>query len=76
MLTKISGDGRDLAQSTIRELTGNGKPPSQPVVTSRHPEKLTTFMEQGIKVKKADFYDHDSVHEAFTGCDRVVQTMY
>lgn len=74
MLIGISGGGGDLAQRTIHQLIQNGKPPSQLVVTSRNPEKLKAFMEQGVKVKKADFSDAGSVREAFTGCDRVVLT--
>ena len=74
MLIGISGGGGDLAQRTIHQLIENGTPPSQLVVTSRNPEKLTALVEQGVQVVEADFSDPYSVRSAFTDCERVVLT--
>ena len=72
MLIGISGGGGDLAQRIIHQVIRGGFPPSQLVVTSRNPEKLTSLLEQGVNVKKADFSNPGSVRAAFTGCDRVI----
>lgn len=47
-------------------------PAKQIVLTSRTPEKLTTFQEQGVAVKYADYNDKKSLDEALIGIDRVL----
>src|SRR4030042_1872482 len=47
-------------------------PPSELIMTSRRPDKLSHFAEQGVTVRYSDFDKPESLPDAFTGGERML----
>src|SRR4030043_1348559 len=47
-------------------------PPSELIMTSRRPDKLAFFAEQGVTVRYSDFDKPESLPDAFKGAERML----
>jgi len=69
----VTGASGNLGSLVLLHLTQTFHyPASQIVAASRNPEKLSSWAEQGIEVRKADFADPATLAEAFQGIDRLL----
>ena len=68
IITGASGGyGRRATELLLKEI-----PPSELILTSRKPDKLAPFTEQGVTVRYSDFDKPESLPDAFKGGERVL----
>lgn len=66
----VTGASGHFGQRVIERLLESGH--HQIIATTRHPEKLAHFSDQGVTVRQADFDAPDALPEAFAGADRLL----
>lgn len=66
----VTGASGHLGQRVVELLLEAGE--TSIVATTRTPEKLAHFSEQGVEVRSADFNDPASLPDAFAGVDRLL----
>jgi NAD(P)H dehydrogenase (quinone) len=68
IITGASGDyGRRAAELLLEKI-----PPSDLILTTRSPEKLNRFVEQGVEVRYGDFDKPEILPKAFEGGERML----
>jgi NAD(P)H dehydrogenase (quinone) len=68
IITGASGwYGRSAAELLLKKI-----PPSELILTSRRPDKLAPFAEQGVTVRYGDFDKPESLLDAFKGGERML----
>lgn len=69
----VTGASGQLGHRVVEHLlTTFQVAPERIIATSRHPEKLEAFAQQGVQVRRADFDDPATLPEAFAGADRLL----
>lgn len=66
----VAGAGGRLGRRVVEILHGRGF--TNLAAASRDPFRLKHFSDLGIEIRKADFNDPDTLHEAFKGIDRLL----
>ncbi len=66
----VTGASGHLGQRVIELLLASGH--QQIIATTRTPEKLAHFGEQGVTVRRADFEDVETLPDALAGADRML----
>lgn len=68
IVTGASGKfGRAAVEQLLTDI-----PPNNLILTTRNPERLASFAEQGVSVRYADFDDPESLRAAFAGGDTLL----
>jgi NAD(P)H dehydrogenase (quinone) len=71
IITGASGGyGRRASELLLKKI-----PPSDLILTSRRPDKLAPFAEQGVTVRYGDFDKPESLPHAFKGGERMLSTL-
>jgi NAD(P)H dehydrogenase (quinone) len=69
----VTGASGHLGALVLTHLTGTyGYPPNLIIATSRNPEGLAQWVELGVEVCAADFYQPESLVEAFKGAEKLL----
>lgn len=68
----VSGASGKLGQRVLHHLLDQGVAPDRIIATSRSVGSLTDAAESGIEVRYADLDDPATLHDAFTGADRML----
>lgn len=67
----VTGATGNLGRLTLQALLTQ-VPPQRLAGLARDPSRATDLAEQGVDIRKGDYFDHDSLVEAFTGVDRLL----
>ncbi|WP_329107793.1 SDR family oxidoreductase [Micromonospora sp. NBC_01699] len=68
----VTGATGHLGPIVIEELLARGVPAEEIVAAVRTPEKAAGLAERGVRVRRADYDDPESLASAFAGADRVL----
>lgn len=68
----ITGANGNLGKATISFLLQKVAPPSI-IAIVRNPETIEDFKDQGVIIRQAEYNDYDSLKQAFTGAEKVLQ---
>ncbi|MET0391392.1 MAG: SDR family oxidoreductase [Polyangiales bacterium] len=66
----VTGASGHLGRLVIERLLEHGAGPI--IATTRNPDSLQALRSQGVEVRKADFDDKESLHDAFRGAERAL----
>ncbi len=66
----ITGASGQLGQMVVNHLVKNGN--KNLIATTRHKEKLQSFIDQGVDVREADFNNPENLTKAFAGAERLL----
>lgn len=69
MKVNVIGATGQLGRKVIGELLKQGAVPTDLIASIRSPDKARDLAEQGVDVRRADYDDPPSLHEAFQGTD-------
>jgi len=67
----VTGATGNLGRLTLQALLTQ-VPPDRLAGLVRDPSRATDLAEQGVDIRKGDYFDHDSLVEAFAGVDRLL----
>ncbi|SFQ96484.1 deazaflavin-dependent oxidoreductase, nitroreductase family [Lentzea waywayandensis] len=67
----VTGATGHLGRLTLQALLTQ-VPPHRLAGLARDPSRATDLAEQGVDIRKGDYFDHDSLVEAFDGVDRLL----
>jgi len=68
----ISGASGQLGREVVEFLLERGVPPTDLILVSRTPEKLSSFAERGANVRFGDFDKPESLDSAFAGGEKLL----
>ncbi|TRW25632.1 NAD-dependent epimerase/dehydratase family protein [Flavobacterium zepuense] len=77
-MTKIlvTGVTGVVGKGTVEHLLKKGVPASQIIGLSRKKEAIEDLIAKGIEVRIGDYFDYESLVEAFEGIDKVMLALF